>query len=249
VLLHAAQNDYDTAIAKCDLQLEKAKDVPVLSSIIHNLKGGLYLKQRKIDEAEASFKAALEANPNYLRSYYALARIYLAEKQVDKAIEQYQTLIAKDPKQPGPHMLLGTIYDMQKRYDLSEKHYREALAINPEFAPAANNLAYLLSSGDKNIDEALTFARIAKEKLPDDPSVMDTLGWIYFKKGLYENAVGEFLDSLEKIPQNAIVHYHLGRAFYAKGENESARSEMEKALSLDSDFDGADEARKILEAL
>ena len=143
-------------------------------------------------------------------------------------------------------MLLGTIYDMQKRFDMSEKEYRAALEIDPQFAPAANNLAYLLSTEGGDIDEALKYARIAKEKLPDDPSVMDTLGWIYYKKGLYGSAVQEFSESLEKLPDNAIVNFHLGAALFQKGEKADAKAYLEKALALNSDFDGADEARRML---
>jgi tetratricopeptide (TPR) repeat protein len=178
--------------------------------------------------------------------YYALARIYLSGNLQQKAIDQYTAILEKNPKQAGPHMLLGTIYDMQKQFDLSEKHYRAALDINPQFAPAANNLAYLLSSREEDIDEALNFARIAKEKLPDDPSVMDTLGWIYYKKGLYGNAAREFSDSLEKLPGNATVNYHLGAALFQKGEKPRAKTYLEKALALDKDFDGADDARRML---
>jgi tetratricopeptide (TPR) repeat protein len=181
--------------------------------------------------------------------YYALARIYLAAQQQQKAIDQYMAILEKNPDQAGPHMLLGTIYDMQKQYDMSEKHYRAALEINPQFAPAANNLAYLLSSRDGDIDEALAFARIAKEKLPADPSVMDTLGWIYYKKGLYGNAVQEFSDSLEKLPENATVHYHLGAALFQKGEKAKAKPILEKALALDGNFDGAEDARRMLSEL
>ncbi len=191
----------------------------------------------------------MQENPDFMRPYYALAGIYLKAKQADKAIAQYQAVLDKNPQQPGPHMLLGTIYDMQKRFDLSEKHYREALNINPEFAPAANNLAYLLVEKGENLDEALSFARKAKEKLSDDPSVMDTLGWVYYKKGLYDNAINEFSDSLEKIPDNAIVHYHLGLAYYKKGNRDSARAALEKSLSLDEKYDGADKARQILSEL
>jgi len=121
-----------------------------------------------------------------------------------------------------------------------------ALNINPNFAPAANNLAYLLVAQNKNINEALGFARKAKEKLPNDPNVMDTLGLVYYKKGLYDSAIGEFADSLEQMPDNAVVHYHLGLSYYKKGDKNPARTELEKALSLDQEFDGADEARQIL---
>jgi tetratricopeptide (TPR) repeat protein len=89
----------------------------------------------------------------------------------------------------------------------------------------------------------LKFAQVAKEKLPDDPSVMDTLGWIYYKKGLYGNAVQEFSDSLEKLPENATVHYHLGAALLKKGDKARAKLSLEKALALDDNFDGAKDAR------
>ena len=87
---------------------------------------------------------------------------------------------------------------------------------------------------------------MAKEKLPEDPNVMDTLGWVYFKKGLYDNAISEFTDSLEKMPDNAIVNFHLGMAFYKKGDRDKAKSQLEKALSLNQNFDGSEEAKKVL---
>jgi tetratricopeptide (TPR) repeat protein len=229
--------------------LEIVKDSPTLLAMIHNFKGDLYLADGEVREAEKSFKMSLNKNPNFLKPYYALGRIYLKENQEDKAIAQYQAILEKNPKQTEPHMLLGTIYDIQKRFDLSEKHYRAALAANPEFAPAANNLAYLLVSQNKNLDEALNFARKAKELLSQDPSVMDTLGFVYYKKGLYDSAIGEFTDSLEKNADNPIVHYHLGLAYYKKGEGERAKIQLQKALGLDQEFDGADNARKILSEL
>jgi len=139
-----------------------------LLAVIYNLKGEVYLAQQKIDVAEICFQDAIKQNPDFLRPYYALARIYLKGHQEDKAIAQYQSLLVKDPNQVVPHMLLGTIFDMQKRFDLSEAQYRAALEIDPNFVPAANNLSYLLANQDKDLDKALALAQTAKEKLPDD---------------------------------------------------------------------------------
>ena len=83
----------------------------------------------------------------------------------------------------------------------------------------------------------------------DDPSVMDTLGWIFYHKELYDSAIREFNGSLEKIPENAVVRYHLGMAYYKKGDKQGAKRELEKALSLDGKFEGAKEAKKILAEL
>ena len=134
-----------------------------------------------------------------------------------------------------------------KKPELSEKHYRACLEIDPKFAPAANNLAYLLAEGDRDLNEALKYAQAAKGVLPEEPSVMDTLGWVYYKKGLYDSAIAEFKSSLSKAPENATVVYHLGLAYQKKGEAEKARAELKQALELSAgSFDGAEHARKVL---
>ena len=249
ILIHAAKKEFDLALEKCNRQLEKYKDRPQAAAFLHNLKGRLYLSLGEKTPAENSFKAALNANPELMPPYYALAQIYLSENKADKAIAQYQAALESNPRQTGAHMMLAVIYDTQLLYDKSEQHYRAALEINPDFAPAANNLAFILADQEKDIDEALQLARLAKEKLPDDPNVMDTLGWVYYKKGLYDSAIGEFSDSLIKLSENPVVNYHLGLAYYKKGDTARARDQLEKALSIKSDFPGSQEAKKVLAEL
>jgi tetratricopeptide (TPR) repeat protein len=249
VMVLAAKKDYAAALKRCDDQLQRVGESAALSAAVHNLKGSLYLAQGQKTSAEESFQTAIKENPDYLMPYYQLARMYLADNQQEKAIGQYQSILEVNPQQAQPHMLMGIIYDTQNQHDLSEKHYRTALEINPEFAPAANNLAFILAERNENLDEALRLAQLAKKKIPESPYVMDTLGWVYYKKGLYDSAIGEFTDSLEKIPDNPAVIYHLGMAYHKKGDNQKARAELEKALGLDENFMGADEARKVLAEL
>ena len=146
-------------------------------------------------------------------------------------------------------MQLGTIQEMNGHLDQAETHYREALKINPNFVPAANNLAYNLADRDKNLDEALQLAQMAREKMPEDPSVMDTLGWVYFKKGLYDSAVRELNDSLVKMPENAAIQYHLGMALLAKGDKEKAHEVFKRALEMKDSATVADKLKKALESI
>ena len=205
--------------------------------------------QERRRRGRESFRTAIELNPNLLAPYYALAGIYLRDKKEDKAIGQFERLIEVNPKQAGPHMMIAVIYDSQKKFDLSEKHYRSCLEIDPRFAPAANNLAYILVESNRDLNEALKLAQKAKEILPEEPSVMDTLGWVYYKKGLYDSAIGEFKASLAKAPDNPVVAYHLGLAHHKKGEADKARAELTRALRLSGSFDGAENARKVLAEL
>ena len=249
ILLHAARDEYDIALVKCDRQIERLKDEPYLVARIQNIKGGLYLAQHKIEQAEQAFKQAILLAPDFLKPYYGLAKVYIINKDIENAITQYRTLVGKDPRQPVPYLLLGVLHKMKMDFPGSEDYYRKALKIDPDFVPAANNLAYLLAERNEDLDEALSLALHAKQLKPDDPYILDTLGWIYFQKGLYEDAARELNRSADLLPTSATVNYHLGMAYYAMGDSLQAAHNLEKALQLDSDFGEADQIRTLLDKI
>ena len=246
---YANLNQLDMAHELCKKQIEIAKNEPSVIAIINYLEGNLYLAYNEINKAKDSFNKAIEANPDYLLPYSAIAQIALALNNKENAITQYQIMLEKNPNLPVTHMKLGILYEMGKEFNKAADHYRKALEINPEYAPAANNLAYHLAKRTDKFDEALALARTAKDKTPNDPGVMDTLGYVYYKKGLYGNAASEFLDSLEKIPDSPVVHYHLGLTYHKKGENKLAIKQFEQALKLNIVFEDADKAKMLLQEL
>jgi len=244
----AADNNLEKAHTLCRKQLETVKDNPSLAAYVYAVQGGIYAAQKDMENAKKSYNLAIQTHPEFLKPYMALARIHLMENNKKEAIAKYQAILDKKPL-AMPHMMIGTILDMDKEYEKAAEHYKKALEINPDFAPAANNLAYHLAERTDQYNKALEYARIAKKRLPEDPGVMDTLGLVFYKKGLYGNAVNEFLDALKKIPDNPIVHFHLGLAYSKKGEPDLARKALEKALQLQSDFEGHEQAKEILARL
>jgi tetratricopeptide (TPR) repeat protein len=146
-------------------------------------------------------------------------------------------------------MAVGTIHDLKGDSQKAETYYRKALAIKKDFGPAANNLAWNLADRGGNIDEALSFAQIAKGQLPNSPAVMDTLGYIYYLKGSYLNAIAEFQDSLARDPSNPVINYHMALAQHKNSDKAKAKDYFEKALQLDPNFKGADDARKLLKEI
>jgi len=125
----------------------------------------------------------------------------------------------------------------------------KALKINPKFPPAANNLAYLYAEKGESLDEALSLAQSAKEQLPDDPHISDTLGWVYYKKNIYSRAITYLQEVRERVPNNASIHYHLGMAYSKGGDKAMAKKELKQALELDPKFPGAEEAKTTLQGL
>ncbi len=82
--------------------------------------------------------------------------------------------------------------------------------------------------------------------MPDNPDVSDTLGWVYYKKGMPELAVKPLEFSVQKDPQNPLYLVHLGLAYAKAGMPEKAKASLTQALKLKADVEGASEARAVL---
>ena len=187
--------------------------------------------------------------PNLLRPYYSLAGIYLKEQKADKAIDQFKSLLQVNPRQAAPNMMIGVIYDSQKKFDLSEKYYRAALEVNPRFAPAANNLAYILAEGNRDLNDALKYAQTAKEQMPDDPSVMDTLGWVYYRRASTTPPSGSSRAASPRRRTTRPCSTTSPGPTPKRAKRTRRGPKRERALKLNPGFTNAEDARKLLAEL
>ncbi len=246
---HVAQKKYSAAHELIRQQLNKSGDSPRSSASLHKLEGDIYLAEENKEMALTAFQRAMELDADFQPPYYAMARIYMETGNLDKAIEQYTRLLEKNPALVTAHMMLGILMDATGRYDEGATHYRKALTTRPRYAPAANNLAWHLIHRTDKLNEALSFARVAREVLPEDPAIMDTLGLVYLKKGLVDSAITEFKDSLKKSGNNPEVMLHLGQAYHSKGDTENAREILKKIMTLDQNRALIQQAATLLETI
>jgi Flp pilus assembly protein TadD len=146
-------------------------------------------------------------------------------------------------------MLSGVIYYRRGDVSKAEEVYERALAVNPRFAPAANNLAYLLSARGGDKEKALQLAQKAKEVAPDDPHISDTLGRILYNRGVYQRALTLLKESAAKLPESPEVQYHFGMASLKAGDKETAKKSLATAAASPVNFVGKEEAKKALAQL
>jgi tetratricopeptide (TPR) repeat protein len=249
VAYYVREKKFDEALKVCEAHKKKVADNQANLAQTEYLQGTIFLANKDTNAAQERFMKAIDTEPNMVAPYLALAQIYVKEKKFDEAIGKYEGILAKNPKYLAGYMSVGTIYDLKGDGTKAETYYRQALKIKKDFGPAANNLAWNLADRGGNIDEALTYAQIAKEQMPDSAAVMDTLGWIYYLKRSYLNAIAEFQDSLARDPNNPVINYHMGLAQYKNDNKGKAREFLGKALELEPEFRGAEEARKILKEI
>jgi len=178
-----------------------------------------------------------------------LARVYVEQGKMDQALTEFKTLAQREPKSVGARTMVGAILQTQNKREEAKKAYRETLAVDSTAAVAANNLAWMVTEDNGNLDDALQLVQTARTKLPDSPEVNDTLGWIYYKKGMHDLAIAAFKQSVEKQPNTATFQYHLGLAAAKAGQFTQARQALETALRLDPKSADAGEAKAALSRL
>lgn len=207
----------------------------------------LYATVRDMPAAEKVLRTAIEVDPNNLPAYGMLGQVFLAQRKLDQAITEFDTLAKMQPKSIAAPTLVAMILQGQGKNDEARKRYEGILQIDNRAAVAANNLAWMYAESGENLDLALQYAQVAKEQLPNNSEVNDTLGWVYFKKGLFTQAVPLFESAVDQAPNNPEYHYRLGQTYIKAGDWEKGRKSLNAALKLKADFPGADEARKLLQ--
>ena len=192
---------------------------------------------------------AVELAPTMTEPYRMLAALYAETNRYDQALARLADALKTRPNDTAALMLSGVIYEQKSDIPKARDAYEKVLAIEPRAAAAANNLAWIYSEHGGDKDKALQLAQMAKEIAPDDPRVSDTLGWILYKRGIYQNALSLLKESAAKMGENPQVQYHLGMVYAQLGDQANARKALNAAIGSPADFQGKDEARKTLASL
>jgi tetratricopeptide (TPR) repeat protein len=229
------------AIARLESEVSKRPaDAPLLE-----LLASAYSAAGDSGKAEQTLRRAVSADSRYVAGYTRLAELYVQQRRIDEALAEYEGIVKRDPSSIAARTMIGMLLDVQGRREDAIKAY-EAAAVRPESAPvAANNLAFIYAELGRNLDVALQLATTAKQQLPNEPSVDDTLGWVYYKKDMPSLAVKALEESRKQLPDNAELLYHLGLTYAKLGEKQKAQEALSRALRIDPNI-GGDQSRQVL---
>jgi tetratricopeptide (TPR) repeat protein len=117
-----------------------------------------------------------------------------------------------NPQNDSAYAALGHVYFMRGAFEKAEKALREGLVINPNNHNARNSLAYVYcegGNGDEDVDRALLEAQQVTKAEPDNYAFLDTLGWIYHKKGKEALARETLKKALDAAPEHEEIKEHL----------------------------------------
>lgn len=132
----------------------------------------------------------------------------------------------------------------------AEKYLRASIELDENFAEAYNYLAYTWAEEDTNLSEALEFIQVALELDPDNGAFVDTLGWILYRKGQYEDSLRHLEHANNLMPNNEVILEHLGDVHLQLLNREKSLRYYGKSLRVKPDNDDVrskyDELRNVL---
>lgn len=242
---------YDDAIRELnEWQAKAPEDTHWMFAL---LKGKVQLRAGRLDAAEQEFRRAVALNPENYEAYLQLGQLQAARGRQSEAVAEVDRLLEKDANFGPAHLLRAYFSDAAGNQPAAIEGYRKCLEVFPEgdpaWAVAANNLAWLLASRGENLTEALSLAQRARRIDPENPSYADTLGWIHYLMGNYILAVDQLEFAVNHGKQGPQHYYRLGLAYHKKGDAMRAKQALRRALELSDSFEGAAEAKRILQEL
>jgi tetratricopeptide (TPR) repeat protein len=202
-----------------------------------------------LKSAEATLRQAIDTDQDRFEAYGMLGQLLYQQNRLEDGRREFEAVLKLRPRSVPALTMIAIILRREGQTDDAMEYYRKILAIDPQAAVAANNLAWIYAEQGRNFDEAILLARVAKKKLPEVPEVSDTIGWVYYRAGQATTtslAIPYLQDCVAKDPRNPLYRYHLGAAYARNGKTVEARQELQEALRLDADFQGAAEVRRIL---
>ncbi len=196
--------------------------------------GALYGETGRLDEAEATFKRLVAADPGYL-SYYYLGRFYTNIGKTQEAIRAYATSVKKNPEFTAGLTELAVLYEQANNNKAAERTYRALIKARPDASMPKARLARLLLKAGRKKEAEKIIRELGGEGLEDDSQVQIQIGLIYLDQGLYQEAAAEFRGVLKRDQANEQARYLLATALLETNEITRAREHLVK-IPVESDL-------------
>lgn len=190
----------------------------------------LRAKQGRVDEALAMVDAAtVQDDEERVLGVLTKAQIL---RDSDRLGEGVAVLEAADKALPDTVEIkyeLAMLYERQGKVPQMERLLRQAIALDPEHAHAYNALGYTLADSNTRLPEALDLITQALELAPDDPYILDSMGWVKFRMGEQQAAV-EYLRRAFMQRADPEIAAHLSEVLWTQGKHDEAMQLMRDAL-------------------
>jgi tetratricopeptide (TPR) repeat protein len=242
---YQASDKLDDSVAVYKQAIQKFQPV---NPALYALLAGVQSQQKKYADARDTIAQGRKLTPDDVQLLRAQIQLETNAGDYKAALVVAQHLVDIQPKSLDDRFTLGTLYGRLGDRKRAVSTYRAILADSPDSAVVLNNLASALTD-DGDAKSALPYAKRAQEMQPKSPATNDTLGWALLKSGQPKDALPLFESATQAAPNNPELLYHLAMAQKASNNAKAARTNLEKALAINGDFEGSADAKAALASL
>ena len=180
----------------------------------------------------------IDGYQNY-QLYLDLGDVLRINNKYAEAIEYYNKAINKIDNLVSENWVLfyalGIAYEQDEQWDKAEESFLKALELSQNHYLVLNYLGYSWLKQGKNTEQAFEMIVDAYNQSPNDGHILDSMGWAFYRLGMYDNAITYMEKAAELEPANAIISNHLGDAYWFGGRKNEASFQWNHVLTMKDD--------------
>ena len=191
----------------------------------------LMADQGELEQAQLFLRGIAAANPQLTRRMLMVeGELLLDQGQAEQAVARYSDGLEAFEGDLDLLYSRSLAHEQAGDIDAAMADLRRMMALDPDNASALNALGYILTNHSTRYREALGYIERALELQPDDPAIIDSMGWVQYRLGNYERARNYLQKAFDSQPDPEVAA-HLGEVYWKLGQQDRARAIWDAALA------------------
>lgn len=195
----------------------------------------IYSAQKKFDKAAEEYEVILKSwtaeSPDSGDAYFYLGQLYYSQHDYEKAVVQFKKVLELNPQNVELLSFLGALYVDMNREDDAIVMFKKVLELDSNNDAALNSLGYIYAERGSNLEEAMKLINHALAIVPDSAAYLDSLGWVHYKQGKYQEAL-KFLMKADEKMHDPVIFDHIGDVYLALKQLSEAKKYWMKSIEL-----------------
>jgi tetratricopeptide (TPR) repeat protein len=191
----------------------------------------------KPDEGLAKLAALAEEQRSWnlrVKAYLAQGEILRSEKRFKEGVEMYSRALQQKRDDTTLLYARGLMAEKVDRLDMAEADLLKVISKEPDNANALNALGYTLADRTSRYKEAQEYIKRAAKLVPDDPAILDSLGWVSYRLGEMDEALKWLSKAFSKMEDPEIAA-HYGEVLWQANQKDKAREVWNKGKAKNAD--------------
>ncbi len=195
----------------------------------------LLFKQRRGDNASERLRQARDSQPDYAIQLYLIeTEAWSKQQDTERAWQLIEQALEQFPEDLNLLYTRAMLAEKRDNLALLEQDLRFILEREPDNAMALNALGYTLADRTTRYAEALQLIEQAHQLNPQDPAILDSLGWVNYRMGNLDEAERLLRQAMQAFPDHEVAA-HLGEVLWVQGKQKEARKLWSEALKQQPD--------------